>query len=409
MREGAAITGLGPVSALGIGADNFWRALLEGRSGFRQLTRCDSPRRGCAVAAEVEEVEPLPLDGISPIPRAVQLAQLAARLAWEDAKLEIDPARVGVVVGCGIGNIDLIESAMGSIQRGQRLSPITGFRSFTHAAACEIAREFDLRGPIQTVTSGCNSGADALGLALDWIRLERADAVIVGGTEAELSRGFLEVMTAARALTSRYNGSPKEASRPFDSNRDGNVPGEGAAFLVIENTEHARRSNARIHAHIKGFANRAAGARPPYDPFNPVFDSTPMRDAMASALADAGINASDVSAISANGSSSVFYDPLEADAINHLMGDRVRYTPVYSIKGALGQTGAVTPALQAIAAALSLRNDVIPHTINTEAIDPRCPLFVVRDKPLSAPVNYVLANAIGFGGFYYASMVFGAD
>jgi 3-oxoacyl-[acyl-carrier-protein] synthase II len=409
MREEAAITGIGPVSALGIGADNFWNALLEGRSGFRRLTRCDSPRRGCAIAAEVEEIEPLPLDGLSPMPRAVQLALHAARLACEDAQLKSDPARTGVVVGSGIGNIDLIESSMSIIQQGRRLSPVTGFRSFTHAAACEIAREFNLSGPIQTVTSGCNSGADALGLALDWIRLGRADAVIVGGTEAELSKGFLEVMTAARALTARYNDSPEEASRPFDSNRDGNVPGEGAAFLVIENMNHARARSARTRACLKGFANRAAGARPAYDPFNPVFDSTPMLRAMQSALADAGINANSVSAISANGSSSVFYDPLEADAINRLMGDKTPSTPVYSIKGSLGQTGAVTPVLQAITATLSLENNVIPQTINASAIDPRCSLFLVRDEPRPMNMDYVLANAIGFGGFYYASMIFGAE
>jgi len=409
MKTGAAITGLGSVSALGVGADNFWNALLEGRSGFRRLTRCEYPRRGCSVAAEVEEIEPMPLDGLSPLPRAVQLALLAARLAWLDARLEADPARVGVVVGSGIGNIDLIEAAMSSIQQGQRLSPITGFRSFTHAAACEIAREFNLCGPIQTVTSGCNSGADALGLALDWIRLGRADAVIVGGTEAELSKGFLEVMTAARALTARYNHTPQQASRPFDSSRDGNVPGEGAAFLVVENTDHAQARGAKIRAYLRGFANRAAGARSPYDPFNPVFDSAPMLAAMKSALDDASIRADALSAISANGSSSVFYDPLEADAINRLMKDRTLSTPVYSIKGALGQTGAVTPALQAITAALSIEHNVIPHTINVSVVDPRCALLVVRDEPRHARVNYVLANAIGFGGFYYASMVFGAN
>jgi 3-oxoacyl-[acyl-carrier-protein] synthase II len=402
-----AITGLGPVSAIGTGVDTFWNSLLSGRSGFRLIERFELPSRACMVGAEVENPVYRPLDPVNPMPRAVQLGLYAARLAWTDAQLSIDPERVGVVVGTGVGNQDLIEHSTEKLKRGERVSPVTAFRGFAHSAACEIVRELDLKGPVQTLTSGCNSGADALGLALDWIRARRADAVLVGGIEAELCSSFLGVMTAARALTTKFNHDPEAASRPFDSKRDGNVPGEGAGFLVIESAELAKSRGARVRAFLKGYGSCAAGDRPPYDPFNPVFDSLPMVRTMRAALNDARVPADELSAVSANGSSSVFYDPLEAAAITELLGNRVASTPVYSIKGALGQTGAVTPALQAIAATLMVENDVIPPTCNVDDLDPRCLLPVVTGTPKEMNCNNVLANAIGFGGFYYASLVFG--
>jgi 3-oxoacyl-[acyl-carrier-protein] synthase II len=402
----AAITGVGPVSALGNGADAFFAALCNGRSGTRQLTRCAPPPRGCAIAAEVEDPAPLPLDPANPMPRAVQLALHAARLTMADARYEGDRERVGVVVGTGVGNADVIDAASQTLARGARVSPATAFRAFGHAAACEIARELDLRGPVSTVTSGCNSGADALGQALDWLRLGRADAVLVGGTEAELTPTFLGMMTAARALTVRYNGRPQDGSLPFDTGRDGNVPGEGAGFLLLESVAAAERRKAHVRALLRGYASRAVGRRTDYDPFNPVFDPAPMLRAMRAALADGGVTPAQLSAVSANGSSSVFYDVVEATAITELLGERATKVPVVSVKGALGQTGAVTPALQAIAAALSIEHGLLPPTRNHVEADPRVGLRVLRE-PLAGPVEHVLCNAIGFGGFYHSSLVLG--
>jgi 3-oxoacyl-[acyl-carrier-protein] synthase II len=357
----------------------------------------------------VAEPTALPIDIDHPAPRAVQLALHAARLAWVDAAIEgVDLERVGVIVGTGIGNIDLIEAAADEIRNGRRLSPSVAFRAFTHAAACEIARDLDLRGPIATMTSGCNSGMDALGLALDWIRLGRADAVVVGGTEAELTPAFLSMMTAARALAVRYNDAPAEAMRPFDRERDGNVPGEGAGFLVLESAAHASRRQARVHATLAGFGCSAVGRREQYDPFNPVFNPAPMVRTMRAAISDADLAVDAISAISANGSSSVFYDTVEATAIHELFGPIADPTPVHSIKSVLGQTGAVIPALQAIAAALAIERGTIPPTMNVRAQDERCNISVVRDDAQPRQLRHVLANAIGFGGFYYASMVIGA-
>jgi 3-oxoacyl-[acyl-carrier-protein] synthase II len=406
-RTGAVVTGLGPVSALGTGVDAFWRALVAGESGTRKLSRVTPPRRGCAVAAEVADPRPLPLDPANPQPRSVQLALAAARLAVADAALEADPERIGLVVGTGVGNLDLVEAALERARTGERLAPSVAFRVFSHAAACEIARAHDLRGPIATLSTGCNSGADALGTALDWIRLSRADAVLVGGTEAELAPSFFAIMGAARALSVQHNDRPASASRPFDQRRDGNVPGEGAAFLVVESEEHAARRHARVRATLRGYASRAAGDRPAYDPFNPAFVPEPMARAIRAALADAGIAARDISAISANGSSSVFYDVVEAAAIADVFGADASSIPVCSIKAGLGQTGAVTPALQAIAAALTVEHGLIPPTPNVDELDPRCPLAIVRGEALARPVEHVLAHAIGFGGYYFSAFVVG--
>lgn len=374
------------------------------------MRRCIPSRGGCAVAVEVDEPRATPLERQAPVPRAVQLAVAAARLAYADAAVEADLERVGVVVGTGVGNLDLVASAADWLLKGQKISPVTAFRTFAHAAACEIVRELDLRGPIQTVSSGCNSGADALGVALDWIRLGRADVVLVGGVEAELTHAFMRVMEAARALATRFNHEPATSSRPFDRGRDGNVPGEGAAFLVLESEAHARKRGARVRGWLLGFANAAAGARPPYNPFTPATDPSPMVRTMRGALADASLSSRDVTLVSANGSSSVAYDRLEAAAIRQVFdpGEAASPVLVHSIKSMLGQTGAVTPALQAIAAVLSIEHGRIPPTINVTEQDEQCPINLVKEGR-EADVRNVLTNAIGFGGFYYASAVFGRE
>lgn len=413
MKQGsAAITGLGVATALGSSVEEFWQNLLAGESGFRAVENIRLPKRGCRIAAEVLTPPRKEIDSINPVPRAVELALFAARQAWADAGFddeEIDRTRVGVVVGTGIGNQDLTEFAFEKLQSGERLSPLAAFRGFAHSAACEITCEFDLRGAVQTVTSGCNSGADAIGLALDWIRLGRCDAVLVGGIEAEINQTFYGAMTAARALTTQFNDNPTAASRPFDTERGGNAPGEGAGFLVLESMEYARKRAAKIRAKLMGYSSCSAGTRPPYDPFNPVFDTAPMLRTMQTALKDAEITAQDVSFISANGSGSVFYDPLEAQALTELLENRIMDVPIYSMKGALGQTGAVTPALQAIAAVLSIENGTIPPTCNVDNLDPKCSINLVRGESKRHPSKYVLANSIGFGGFYYSSLVFASN
>jgi 3-oxoacyl-(acyl-carrier-protein) synthase len=391
------VTGLGPVSAIGSGVDPFWRRLAAGESGVRTLTRVPPAGLVCRVAAEVDDPAPDP----GGAPRAVQLARAAARLARQDARLECSPERLGVAFGTGLGNLDLLETIL---KADQPPSTRKVFQIFAHAAACDVAEEAGAEGPIETLSSGCNSGLDALGLGLDWLRLGRADVVLAGGADAELSPAFLEAMGQARVLARRFNDCPARASRPFDENRDGEVPGEGAGFVVLEREAHARARGARIYARLEGFAHRATGVRRQTDAFNAVPDGAPLVRTARAALADADCSAGDVSALEAHASGSVLGDVMEAQAMRELLGPDV---PVSSIKGALGQTGAATPALQAIAAALAIHRGILPPTANADRVDPRCPVQVVRAAQ-AMRLHHVLVNVIGLAGRYCAAAVFGA-
>ncbi len=406
-RPSIVITSLGSASALGADTDSLWRGLLDGRSGLTAMTRFPTAPIECRVAAQVIDPAPQPLHPLQPEPRAMRLGLHAAEQAMRSVaeRGACDPSMLGVAIGSGVGMADLIEDVCGRSSAGAIASPVAAFRGFSHALTCELIRRTDAQGPVATLSSGCNSGLDAIGLAVDWIRLGKADRVLTGGAEAEITPSFWTAMSAARALCTRFNDRPSIASRPFDIDRGGNIPGEGAACLVIER-EHASGAPSPLRpiARILGWAAIGSGTRPPYDPFKPVADPTPMVRAMRAALRDAEIEPRDIGAISANGSASVFYDPLECEAIRMVFGDAT--PPVFSIKGSLGQTGAVTPALSVTAAALACRDGILPPTVNCERPDPACAADIVRgaSRPL-ARGKAILCNAIGFGGQYYASMV----
>lgn len=404
-----SITGMGPVCAVGDDAKSLWQAALCSHSGTTAMSRFQVGPRQCAVAAQVAEPAYRDLDALNPVPRAMQMAIPAAEKAWRDAGVAsgVSPDRVGVVVGTGLGMTDLVENVGERSRAGKIISPIAGFRGFCHAITCELVRRMNIRGPQATVSDGCNSGLCALGLAVDWIRLGKADCVLAGGVEAEITPGFWAAMGAARALCGTWNHEPLRASRPFDRNRGGNVPGEGAAFVIIERESCALARGTIPIARILGWASLGSGTRPVYDPFNPVFDTVPLRNTMRAALEDAGLSSDQVGAVSANGSASVFYDPLEAAAIREQFG--ANQPPVHSIKGALGQTGAVTPVLQTCVAALSVQAGLIPPTVNCDDPDPACDIDIVRNSPRAMNRGpTVVLNAIGFGGHYNGSMVIAA-
>lgn len=407
-KVGVAVTGIGPVSSVGTGHEEFWSSLLRGDSGTRPLTRMPGLARGCHVVSDVVNPAFTPLNPARPIGRAVELAQVAAELAIRDAGLDPASDRVGIIVGSSIGNADVIESVVEAVQKGSFISPGAAFNGFTHAAACEIARQHNVRGPIQSVSSGCNSGADAIGMAADWIRLGRADAVIVGGTENELSTIFMHSMQACKALATRHNQRPAGASRPFDPKRDGNIPGEGAGFLVLESADRAAARGARVRALLSSYASSAVGARQ-YDPFNPDLNPAHMVRNLDLAIRLAGLTRAEISCVSANGSSSVLYDVMESKALAEITGPMATTVPVYSVKGAIGQTGACTSALQVIAAILTAQHRTVPPTVNNSELDPQCaPINLIREATPAPELRHVLCNAIGFGGFYYSAVVISA-
>lgn len=411
------VTGLGPVSAIGCGADDFWSALLAGVHGFGPITLCDAAGSASKVAAEVRDFR---LSQFLPSGRALerrttrpaQLALAAGALALEEAGLTddgFDRDRVGVCVGTSVGNLGDGFAARDRWRQGtERLRPDGGFCFFNHSAACQVSAYFDLRGPVLTVTTGCNSGLDAVGQGLRLIETGQADAVLTVGTDCEVIPEMLAVLNACGALSTRYNDEPGRASRPFDVERDGNVIGEGAAAVLLESAAHAERRGCRALARVAGHAVCAAGRGRSYSASDPDLDLRPAVRALRGAIDQAGWAPGEVGGVSANGSASVRYDVLEARVLGELLGDALPAVPVHSIKSMLGQNGAGSSALQVVAACLAIDRGCVPPTINHTTTDPGCGALrvVTVAEPLGSP--RLLVHSIGFGGFYYSGGAFEA-
>lgn len=413
----ALVTGLGPVSAIGCGRDAFWRALVAGRHGFGPITVCDASRSASKVGAEVSDREvdrhlPGGAAAARRSPRPVRFALAAAALALEDAGLGpggFDPGRVGVLVGTSLGNVAEALPARDRWVRGEaRFGSDAAFHLIHQSAACVLSARFDLRGPIRTVSTGCNAGLDALGDALRLIQRGEVDAMLVVGTDCELAPEILSMLCDSGSLATRYNDDPGRASRPFDADRDGNVLGEGAAAIVLEAGPHAAARGARAYARLAGYAVRGAGARRRYSARSPEIDLDPSVRAFRAAIAESGWRPSDVDVVNANGSSSVLYDRFEALALAEVFGADLPRVRVHSIKAALGQHGAGSSALQAIAACLTIDRRTIPPTINHERPDPACGPLRVTTRPEEPPGPKVVVHSIGLGGFYYSCGAFGA-
>jgi 3-oxoacyl-[acyl-carrier-protein] synthase II len=408
------VTGLGPVSAIGSGRNEFWTALISGQHGFGPITLCDASRSPSRIAAEVKDFSLGRYITHGDVmarrtPRAVQLALAASVLALHDAEIDLDACdadRLGVFVGTSIGNLDAVMSIKERHAAMGEVPPHAAFHCFNHSAACVLSSFFNIRGPVHTTTSGCNSGVDAIGQATRQIQAGAVDAVLVVGTDCELVPEVLLALNASGSLATRYNEEPGRASRPFDRGRDGNVIGEGAAGLLLESEAHARKRKARVYARVAGYRVASAGQNRQYSHDKADVDIRPSVRAMRGAMAEAGWEPSQVDLVNANGSSSVQYDRIEGLALAETFGPALPQVRIHSQKSMLGQHGAGSSALQAVAACLAIRRGAAPPTINHEDPDPACgPLRVVTD-PESMAVERVLMHAIGLGGFYYSAAAF---
>jgi 3-oxoacyl-[acyl-carrier-protein] synthase II len=403
------VTGLGTVNPIGLDVCSTWDGLINGISGVGPITLFDTAAMKTKIAAEVKGFDSISLFGSREarrMDRFTHFALAAAQEAINDAGLVVRPDqahRIGAVMGSGIGGITtLLEEAYKMLEKGERyVSPHLVPMMLVDTAPARIAIEFGLRGPNLDITTACASSTNAIGEASAIIARGAADAMIAGGSEAGLVPLALAGFANMGALSNR-NDEPERASRPFERDRDGFVPGEGAAVLVLESLDHAQARGARIYAEVLGYGASADA----YHMTAPLDQGEGAVQAMLSALHDAGIEPGSVDYINAHGTSTPLNDKAETRAIKQVFGDAAYQIPVSSTKSMTGHLMGAAGALEALVCVKTLEKHMIPPTVNYEIPDPTCDLDYVPNRARKADVRIALSNSFGFGG-HNASLVLG--
>jgi 3-oxoacyl-[acyl-carrier-protein] synthase II len=401
MGRRVVITGLGILSPLGIGTQASWEACKAGRSGIRRITKFDPSPFRTQIAGEVEDFDRSPYVDSKERKRYddfCQYALVVSKMALEDAGLELEEKvreRIGVIIGTGFGGLSTFEKYFRIYLNSgpKRLSPFFVPMMIANMAPGIVALRYGLRGPNTCTVTACAASSHAIGDAFKIIQRGQADVMLAGGTEASLLGVTLGGFDAMKATTAR-NDDPARASRPFDKDRDGFVPAEGAAMLILEELEFARRRGASIYAEIIGYglSNDAYHFTAP-DP-----EGRGAVLCMKMALEDAGISPSEVDYINAHGTSTPLNDQIETKAIKELFGDHAYRLAVSSTKSMTGHLLGAAGALEASFTCLTLRDGIIPPTINYETPDPQCDLDYVPNQARQAEVRIAMSNSFGFGG-----------
>ncbi len=395
------VTGLGVVSPVGIGADRFWNAMMEGRSGVGRITAWDPTGLETQIAAEVRDFDPTDFMDRKEVrrnDRFVLFAYAAARMALEDSGLAITPGnapRVGVLIGSGIGGAITWEEQTRILEtKGpHRVSPFFIPNVIMNMASGVVSILTGAKGPNSSVVTACASGGNAIGDAMRIIQRGDADAMIAGGTEAAITRLSVAGFCAMKAMSTR-NDDPARAVRPFDATRDGFVMGEGAGVVVLEALEHAERRGARIYAELVGYGMSGDA----YHITQPDPEADGAARSMRNALADAGMAPEEIDYINAHGTSTPYNDRLETLAIKKVFGAHARRLAVSSTKSMMGHLLGAAGGVEFIACVLAITRGAIPPTINYEHPDPECDLDYVPNRPREARIATAMSNAFGFGG-----------
>ncbi|CAA9259329.1 MAG: 3-oxoacyl-[acyl-carrier-protein] synthase, KASII [uncultured Chthoniobacterales bacterium] len=406
MRNGkqrrAVITGIGPITCVGIGKDAFWRGILAEKSGIRQISTFDTSPFHAHCGGEIREWVPenhFPPHRLKRLDRYAQFAVASAKMALDDAGLaysrEQPQHRVGVSFGTALGGISGAENQHSYfLKKGTRgVNQTLALQVFGGSAHSNIAIEFGLRGVGTTNSNSCASGTVAVGEALRYIRDDFADVVIAGGAEAPLSPLTFGAFAIIKTM-SQSTGDPAQACRPFDSARDGFVMGEGAASLVIEELEHARARGAHIYAEVLGYSltNDA------YHMTSPLPTGDSCIRAIRDALADAKLAPEQIDYVNAHASSTQLSDSTETMTLKQAFGDHASRLAVSGTKAFTGHPLGATGAMEAAICALGIEHGWIPPTLNRDTPDAACDLDVVPQHGRAAELNYVLSNSFGFGG-----------
>jgi 3-oxoacyl-[acyl-carrier-protein] synthase II len=410
------VTGLGLVTPLACCVDETWRRLLAGHSGLRGITRFDVSDLPARIAGEVREASEqngFPVDDyVAPkdqrkMDRFIHFGLAAAQQAVEDAGLtavsEEEGDRVGVLIGSGIGGLPAIEeSAILVHEKGpRRLSPFFIPSSLINLVSGHVSIRYGFRGPNHAVVTACSTGAHAIGDAGRIIQWGDADVMVAGGAESALCRLGMAGFAAARALSTHFNETPEKASRPWDRDRDGFVMGEGAGIVVLEEYEHAKRRGAKIYGELVGYGLSGDG----YHITAPHPEGAGGYRAMKMALERANLNVDAVDYINAHGTSTPLGDEIELGAVKRLFGDAAYRLSMSSTKSAMGHLLGAAGSVEAIFALLSLRDQIVPPTLNLENPSDGCDIDLVPLVAKERSVKVALSNSFGFGGTN-ASIIF---
>lgn len=401
MNRRVVVTGMGAVSPLGLDVPSLWEGIREGRSGIGPITLCPTDGLESQFGGEAKGFDPLNyLDRkeIRRNDRFIHLAMAAAVEAFRSAELTITPEiadDVGVIIGSGIGGIDVFADAVNTLRdRGPgRVGPFTVPAMITNMAAGQISIRYGLKGPSYCTTSACATGAHAIGEAAETIRRGWAKAILAGGSEAPITPVGIASFVACRAISTN-NAEPTTASRPFDATRDGFVLSEGAALLLLEDLEFALARGARILAEVVGYGLSSDA----YHITNPAPGGEGALRAMRMAVRNAGLTPEDLDYINAHATSTHAGDIAETQAIKTLLGERAYTVPVSSSKSQFGHLIGAAGAIEAVVSILAIQHRLLPPTINLHTPDPECDLDYVPNAARPARVDTVLSNSFGFGG-----------
>lgn len=405
-KRRVVVTGLGVVSPIGNTVHDFWNSIIEGKSGVKRLQAFDPTHFSCKIAAEVKDFNPtayLNPKEMKRMDRFVQFAVVSAKMALADSKLDMskeDPTRIGVMVGSGIGGLHTVESehrqyiALGHEKGPHRISPFLIPMLIVNMASGQVSITLGLKGPNSTVATACATGNHAIGDAFRIIQRGEADMMMCGGSEAATTHMGFGGFCALKALSTAYNDEPERASRPFDKNRDGFVMGEGAGVVFLEEMEHAVKRNAPIYCEVIGYGMSGDA----YHMTAPDPNGDGGIRCITAAVQDAGIKPEQVDYINAHGTSTLYNDKIETLAIKKVFGDHARKLAVSSTKSVMGHLLGAAGGVEMIVCALSIKNSIMPPTLNYETPDPECDLDYVPNKPRAHKINVALSNALGFGG-----------
>jgi 3-oxoacyl-[acyl-carrier-protein] synthase II len=390
MNKRVVITGLGVVSSIGIGWQEFWGNLLDGRSGISRVTSFDTTNHFTRNGGEVFDFRAenfIPAERLPFMNRATQMAVASAKLAWDDAGLTADDAAkytIGVSHGTTFGSIQTIEIVNDALTQHHRPDLRMCEQLLTHTVPAFVAKELMVAGPNMMLSTACAAGNYAIGYGYDLIRLKRADMMVVGASDPFSRIAFTGF--------NQFKAVAPEKCQPFDRDRKGMMVAEGAGALILESMASAMARKATIYAEVAGYGLSCDA----YHMTTSTIEG--IASCMKKALTDAGLVTEDVDYISAHGTGTQTNDKNECAAIREVFGDRLRKIPISSIKSMLGHAMGAASALEAITCALAVKNDMIPPTINYETPDPACDIDCVPNRARSHIVNIALNNSYAFGG-----------